>query len=286
MTLEQKEPTAGMRAEIRGLGALGIAVCALAVTATAANAVTIGQLAPGSPPAAVAISSPFDLIQATVTSGRSYVVPAGGSEITSWSTNAAAGAGQQLKFKVFRHISGSQWKVVGSDLETLTGGRVNTFAVSIPVEPGDAIGLNDGNASSSVPNAAFFGSAVTGMLEGNGDLATGSIGSFFATDGQANVTAKVSSSTGPQPPPITRIHKHPKAKLTTHQKQIRVRFSFSANEAGVAFRCKLDKAAFRRCTSPKTYKVRPGKHKFTVEATNTSGRTGAAVSFRFKVVRG
>jgi hypothetical protein len=278
-----------MRAEIRGLGALGIAVCALAATAAAANAnaATIGRLAPGRPPVATGTSSPFDLIQATVTRGRAYVVPAGGSEITSWSTNAAAGAGQQLKFKVFRPISGSQWKVVGSDLEALTGGAVNTFAVSMPVQPGDVIGLDDGNASSSVPDAADFGSAVTGMLIGNGDLATGSIGSFYPTDGQANVTAQVSgSSTGPPPPPISKIHEHPKAKLTTTRKQTRVRFSFSANEVGVAFRCKLDKAKFSSCTSPKTYKVGPGKHKFSVEATNTSGRTGRGVSFRFKVVHG
>lgn len=284
-----------MRAEIRGLGALGIAVCALAATATAANAVTIGQLAPGSPPVATAISSPFDFIQATVTSGTSYVVPAGGSEITSWSTNAAAGAGQQLKFKVFRPISSSQWTVVGTDLEALTGGVVNTFAVSIPVQPGDVIGLDDGNASNSVPNAADFGSAVTGMLSGNGDLATGSTGSFYPTDGQANVTAQVTGSStgsppppppGSPPPPISEIHKHPNAKLTINRKQTRVRFSFSANEVGVAFSCKLDKAKFSSCTSTKTYKVGPGEHKFSVEATNTSGRTGAAVSFRFKVVHG
>ena len=43
-------------------------------------------------------------MQPTVTSGNTYVVPAGGVAITSWSTNAAAGAGQQLKMKVFRKI--------------------------------------------------------------------------------------------------------------------------------------------------------------------------------------
>jgi hypothetical protein len=124
------------------------------------------------------------------------------------------------------------------------------------------------------------------MLIGNGDLADGSTGSFFLTDGQLNVSAHVTGpSTGPPPPPVSTIHAHPKAKVTTHNKKAKVRFSFSSNEAGSTFMCKLDKGAFRRCASPKTYQVNPGKHKFSVQATNASGRTGAPVSFRFKVVR-
>jgi hypothetical protein len=77
----------------------------LAVASPAA-AVEVGQLAPGSSPDALCGSGPNDSLSPTVTSGNSYVIPAlsapYGMTVTSWSTNAAAGEGQMLTFKVFR----------------------------------------------------------------------------------------------------------------------------------------------------------------------------------------
>jgi hypothetical protein len=87
-------------------------------------------------------------------------------------------------------------------------------------------------------------------------------------------------------PPVTTIGSHPKAKVTTQAATARVKFTFSSNETGSTFMCKLDNASFRPCASPKTYKVKPGKHTFSVEATNAAGQTGAAVRAQFKVVRG
>ncbi len=49
------------------------------------------------------------------------------------------------------------------------------------------------------------------------------------------------------------------------------------------FECKLDKGAFAPCTSPKTYKVKPGKHTFSVEAVAAAGTDATPATFSFKV---
>ena len=286
------------------LGAIGIVAVVLAATASLANAETIGQLAPdnppGTPPPAIAVNGPYDEIQSTVENGTSYVVPPGATRITTWSTNAAEGLGQQLEFKVFRYISGPNgsqeytYTAVAHDLESLTPGKINTFAVNLAVQPGDVIGLNDVNAS-TYPSAAYFATPGIGdrdleNLE-KGDLADGASGTFIPTNERLNVSAEVSGPPvkappppGPSAPPVTTIVAHPKAKIETHKKRAKVSFSFSSNETGSTFMCKLDKGAFSSCVSPKAYKVKPGKHTFSVEATNASGQAGAPVSFQFKVV--
>lgn len=120
--------------------------------------VTIGQVAPGTtPPPISCVIGPFDGFQPAVTSGSSYVVPSGGTRITSWSTYAAEGAGQMLTLKVFRQVSGSTYKVVGHDgPRELSPGVLNTFPTDITVEAGDVIGNNDDNASKVTPSACTF----------------------------------------------------------------------------------------------------------------------------------
>ena len=117
--------------------ALFASVAALSFVAGASPAmasVTIGQLAPSSPPANCAFG-PLDIIVPTVTSGNSYVVPGGGGRITSWSTNAAAGAGQMLTMKVVRKVADPMtYRAVGHDgPRPLDPGVLNTFAVDIAV---------------------------------------------------------------------------------------------------------------------------------------------------------
>jgi hypothetical protein len=173
-------------------------LCALAGASTAAASTTIGQLAPGSPPPAECTGSPFDLLQPTVTSGNTYVVPAEGVAITSWSTSAAAGAGQMMEMKAFRQVSGTTYKVVGHDgPHALVPSTVNTFATNIAVQPGDVLGLNDVNATGSVPNACDFvapgDSERYGPGTSGGNLADGMSGDFSnsSADVRLNVTAEV-----------------------------------------------------------------------------------------------
>ena len=48
------------------------------------------------------------------------------------------------------------------------------------------------------------------------------------------------------------------------------------------FQCKLDGKKWKKCRSPKTVKVKRGKHVFRVRAIGTDGQPGKATSRRFK----
>lgn len=81
--------------------------------------------------------------------------------------------------------------------------------------------------------------------------------------------------------PGTRFTSKPKKVVTKGT----VRFRFSSNETGVTFTCRLDKRAWRSCTSPKKVKVKVGKHRFSVRATDAAGNTDATpATYRFKRV--
>lgn len=85
------------------------------------------------------------------------------------------------------------------------------------------------------------------------------------------------------PPSNTLLGSHPRKTIKTRKKRVKVKFTFSSSEAGATFKCKLDKKAFASCTSPKTYKVKPGKHTFTVEAISEGGADPTPASFPFRV---
>jgi len=73
--------------------------------------------------------------------------------------------------------------------------------------------------------------------------------------------------------------------VVTKRAKVVVSFAFRASESGATFRCKLDRAAFRRCTSAKRYTVKPGKHSFAVAAVGVGGKDATPASFHFRVVR-
>lgn len=87
------------------------------------------------------------------------------------------------------------------------------------------------------------------------------------------------------PTPNTVLGFHPAKKIRTKKKRVKVKFTFSSSAAGATFKCKLDKGAFKPCSSPKTYRVKRGKHKFSVEALSGGLVDPTPASFRFKVVR-
>ena len=73
---------------------------------------------------------------------------------------------------------------------------------------------------------------------------------------------------GEKPPPQTTIKSGPGKKLA----QGKARFSFTSNEAGSTFECRLDRKKIAPCHSPKSYKdLRPGRHSFSVWATDAAG---------------
>jgi hypothetical protein len=83
--------------------------------------------------------------------------------------------------------------------------------------------------------------------------------------------------------PQTVLRSHPKKTIKTKKKKVSVKFSFSSSDSGTTFKCKLDKGAFAACKSPKTYKVKLGKHTFSVEAVSGGVADPSPATFTFKV---
>jgi Ca2+-binding RTX toxin-like protein len=171
--------------------ALSVSLATLSLIATAPSAgaaVTIGQTATSN----VSCSGLVDLVQPTVTSGNSYVVPAtvATGTITSWSAQANAGGGM-LAMKVYRPLGGSSYMVVGHDgPRALNGGELNTFPASVAVKAGDVLG----NSTPSDPGgpACLFSVPGEMHLEGLGNLPEGGHGDFATFAGaRLNVSAVV-----------------------------------------------------------------------------------------------
>ena len=81
--------------------------------------------------------------------------------------------------------------------------------------------------------------------------------------------------------PQTRFTVKPAKTVTTRT----VTFKFKSSESGSTFKCKLDKGAWRSCTSPKKLQVKVGKHVFKVRAKDAAGNTDATPAvYRFKRV--
>ncbi|HEY6771863.1 MAG TPA: hypothetical protein VI035_05365, partial [Solirubrobacterales bacterium] len=155
-------------------------------------AVVVGMTAPTTP------TAPCDNASDIVQDGPALtdVIPQGIASpvITSWSTNAAVGGGQQLALKVFEKISEpATFRQVSHDgPRALTGGALNEFTTDLPVRAGDLLGV--GTPSDSAPTACIFGSEL-GNRSHLGFLNDGeSAGPFAAGTGLANVAAVIEPS--------------------------------------------------------------------------------------------
>lgn len=88
-------------------------------------------------------------------------------------------------------------------------------------------------------------------------------------------------------PPTSRvtITKRPKTLIKMrHGKRVRVRFRFEAETGATSYLCRMDEKDPRRCGSPKSYRVKPGRHNFRVIAVGAAGERGPARRIGFRVV--
>jgi hypothetical protein len=85
--------------------------------------------------------------------------------------------------------------------------------------------------------------------------------------------------------PNTILRSHPKAKVKAPRGKAKVRFAFRSDQPGARFRCALDRRKLKPCASPVTYRVKPGRHTFRVEAVTAQGTDPTPARFAFKVVR-
>jgi hypothetical protein len=160
--------------------------------------ILIGQVAPANPPIGCEEEAAFDEIPFGSTLAA-YQAPTAGV-ITSWSTNAAAGSGQQLRLKVYRRTSAFSFTVVAHDgPRPLAPSALNTFPAAIPVKQGDVIGLSVPSASAGGTTACVFetGNPEDSVHFSEGDHPDGTSASFGL--GQAGIRPNVAAALLPPP---------------------------------------------------------------------------------------
>jgi len=72
---------------------------------------------------------------------------------------------------------------------------------------------------------------------------------------------------------------------TPRRKPKKVTFKFKGTGRTSGFQCRIDRKAFSRCRSPKSYRLKPGRHVFRVRPLYPSGRPGEIRKVTFKIVR-
>lgn len=246
-------------------------------------------------------------------SGASYVVPSGGGVITSWSVHGF-GAPAQLILKTVSMSTTDNYLVKGSsEVETVAASGTSTFPARISVAAGDEIALwVPGEFPDKAPCNYVTGNVGDVQAFRGGIHPEPAIGDVFGPTSdhgsgfRLNVSAKLEPDAdrdgygdetqdgcptdatvhGPCPDrtaPRTTITKAPKSKIKTKKKRTKVRFAFSASEVST-FSCTLD-GKTKPCSSPFKVKVKKGKHRFGVVATDLAGnvdRTPATDEFKVK----
>jgi hypothetical protein len=270
----------GRRLVRRGLVSSLVALAGLAGASPAAASVTIGQLAPASPPAICGGS--YDILQPTVTSGSTYVVPAGGVAITSWSTSAAAGAGQELKMKVFRKIAApARYRVIAHDgPRPLIPGVVNEFPVDIPVQPGDVLGLNNANAA-VVRNACLFAAPGNFNPQNPGDLADGQLGDFDGQYGSANRLPNIAAEVRLKPLKLGNLDRNKDAGTATLAVNVPAPGKLSLTGPGVRKQRAQRATASRKVTAAGTVKLRIKAKGQKKRKLNATGRVKVKIKLTF-----
>ena len=172
-----------------------IVLAALLVASPAQATITIGQLPQGSAQNCGPSSGGY--LQASVTSGNSYVVPAAG-KIKSWSTTALPTTGQQLSLYIFRPLAGTTYQTVSHDgPQPLNPSVTSTFQVDLAVKSGDVIGVNPGLATNFPVACGFVVPGETGEFNSfpNPPPNDGQSGPFFQIAGnRVNVRAEFDPS--------------------------------------------------------------------------------------------
>ncbi len=169
-----------------------------------------------------------------------------------------------------RELNATQNPAVGTTLNFAGNEQAARLDASAVIERDvDGDGLGDETQDSCVGTPPTCGVGDGGGGGGGGGDGGGSGGTGnTSTDSTAPDTA-------------LQGQKRVKAK----KKAAKVKFTFSSEEAGSTFMCRLDAKPFATCTSPYTVKAKLGTHVFTVVAIDEAGNADpTAAAKQFKVV--
>jgi len=167
----------------------------------------------------------------------------------------------------------------GATVERTPGGwsySVYTVTPGVPGDSGSAFLNASGQALgvlSTVAIAPLAGSNGVGDIGKELDYARShGFDGLVLEDGTEPFMGASADPTIDATPPESTITKAPrKLKLKGTKKTAKATFEFKADDPAATLECKLDARSFAPCTSPKTVKLKKGRHTFSVRATDSLG---------------
>ncbi len=289
-----------------GAGALaGFATLALSLPSSAPGAVTIGSnLTASAGPGLTCSASPCTVSQSVLPAANAaaggLLAPSDGV-VVRWRIKVAAQV-SQVALRITRPGDSATRTGAGTGpTVTPSANATSTFDVRLPIERGDALGLNccqfaigafadtnDGIYRFWNP-VLFDGSPPTPSGVSGPDrelLINADIEPDVDADGYGDETQDGCSTTPLRQDdcvaPQTTITKDAPRKT----RKAKVKFKFASDDPGAEFECKLDNEPFEVCGSPKTVRrLDEGKHKFKVRAIDAAGNVDTSpAKDKFKVV--
>ena len=250
------------------------------------------------PPPTVTITTPVNggLIAQGATVNATYsCLPGEGTSLKSCTGPVANGAPLDTSTP-----GEHAFTVDAEDNDTGKGSQTATYTVVPPPSVGITSPANGATYAQGQAVAASYAchagegaeiKTCTGPVANGAAVDTAALGSHsFDVDAEDSLGSKTSReisytvvAKAPPSAPNTILGSHPKQTIKTKKKKVKVKFTFSSDVAGATFECKLDKGPFAPCTSPKTYKAKPGKHTFSVDAVGAGGTDQSPATFTFKV---
>jgi hypothetical protein len=177
------------------------------------------------------------------------------------------------------------------------GGACCGSGIALALFTGDSLGaltqvpLGESGEIEAVGGSHYWISAY-GTEEGEtGEPTMGSfnlyVSAILAPGPQPLPLPAPASSPSPSPPPDTTAPETKIDKTSLRAAARSAKFWFSASEPAQGFLCRLDKAPFKPCGSPRAYKrLKPGRHTFGVKAIDAAGNVDASPAVvHFRVPR-
>jgi len=238
--------------------------------------------------------------------GNSYAAPTGGV-ITEWGFQAGPTPPAQLRLKIGRPLGGNNFAIVGeSTFVAPAAGVLSSFPTRISVQAGDVLGLFT-PSSANICRATAPADGFANHHSGNPgpDVPVGTTMTFFGpfNSPQLDVSARLELDTdndgfgdetqdcAPTDPSRAEDCKPPDTTITTGPpKKTRKKvatFGFTGTEplrAIARLECSLDGAEFVPCTSPRSFRVKRGRHTFSVRAADELNNLDASpATYSWKV---
>ncbi len=234
---------------------------------------------------------------ATGTDGNLWVADFGGQQIVRVTTagagtpfptgggpqGIAAGPAGQVAFG----DPGTNPQTIGLLTTTIATTQVpgkDPFGVTFAADGAYWVAQFAGDDLGRLTPTGQYSTLSLGAGSGPRQISAGPADTVWVTLDTADRIARVSGVSQVKPAPTTKLTKKPKKVKRTGARKAKVTFRFTGT-AAATFQCRLDKRAWRTCTSPKSYRLKPGTHRFAVRAVLDGVRDASPAKWRFRVKR-